>query len=88
MATDIKCPNCGNVFDVENVLSTDIEQKYQQQYQDKLNQSLTKVEEDKRKLETEQQQFEEKKKRENEIFAQKLQQEKLKLETEIQEQLR
>jgi len=88
MATDIKCPNCGTVFDVENVLSTDIEQKYQQQYQDKLNQSLTKVEEDKRKLETEQQQFEEKKKRENEIFAQKLQQEKLKLETEIQEQLR
>src|SRR4051812_17429452 len=88
MPNDIKCPNCGHVFDVENVLAADIEIKYQQQYQDKLNQSLGRVEEDKKRLETEMQQFEEKKKRENEIFAQKLLQEKLKLETEIQEQLR
>ena len=88
MANNIKCPNCGHVFDVENVLAADIEQKYQQQYKDKLNQSLSKVEEDKKKLEADLQQFEEKKKKENEIFAQKLQQEKLKLETEIQEQLR
>ena len=88
MANNIKCPNCGHVFDVENVLAADIEQKYQQQYKDKLNQSLSKVEKDKKKLEADLQQFEEKKKKENEIFAQKLQQEKLKLETEIQEQLR
>ncbi len=88
MANDIKCPNCGHVFDVENVLAADIEIKYQRQYQQRLQQSLSKVEEDKKKLEDDQQQFEEKKKRENEIFAQKLQQEKLKLETEIQEQLR
>ena len=51
MANDIKCPNCGHVFDVENVLAADIEIKYQQQYQDRLNQSLSKVEEDKKKLE-------------------------------------
>src|SRR5436190_10959483 len=88
MANNIKCPNCGNVFDVENVLAADIEIKYQQQYQERLNQSLGKIEADKKRLEVEQQQFEEKKKRENELFAQKLQQEKLKLETEIQEQLR
>ncbi len=88
MANNIKCPNCGQVFDVENVLAADIEQKYQQAYQEKLNQSLSKVEEEKKKLETDQFQFEEKKKKENEIFAQKLQQEKLKLETEIQEQMR
>ncbi len=88
MATQIKCPNCGTYFDVENVIAADIEQKLQQQYQDKLQQSLNKVEEDKKKLIADQAQFEEKKKNENEIFAQKLQQEKLKLETEIQEQLR
>ena len=88
MANDIKCPNCGHVFDVENVLAADIEQKYQQQYQDKLKQSLGKVEEEKKKLETDQLLFEEKKKQENELFSQKLQKEKQKLETEIQEQLR
>ncbi len=88
MANNIKCPNCGHQFDVENVLAADIEIKYQQQYQERLNLSLGKIEEDKKKLEEDLQQFEEKKRRENEIFAQKLQQEKLKLETEIQEQLR
>jgi hypothetical protein len=88
MANNIKCPNCGNVFDVENVLAADIETKYQQQYQEKLQQSLTKIDQDKKRLSDEQQLFEEKKKRENEIFAQKLQAERLKIETEIQEQLR
>ncbi|HMG83908.1 MAG TPA: DUF2130 domain-containing protein [Ferruginibacter sp.] len=88
MPNDIKCPNCGEVFDVENVIAADIEQKYQQEYQQKLQQSLSKVEEDKKKLEDAQQQFEEKKKNQNDIFAQKLQQEKLKLEVEIQEQLK
>ena len=88
MANNIKCPNCGHVFDVENVLAADMEQKFQQQYQDKLNQSLSKMEEDKRKLAADLQLFEEKKKKENELFAQKLQQEKLKMESDIQEQAR
>lgn len=88
MANDIKCPNCGTIIDVENVLAADIEQKLQQQYQDKLQQSLHKVEEDKSKLLADVAQFEEKKKNENEIFAQKIQQEKQKLEIEIQEQMR
>ncbi len=88
MANNIKCPDCGNVFDVENVLSADIEIKYQQQYQEKLQQSLGKIEIDKKRLLEEQVQFEEKKKRENEIFAQKLQQERIKIEAETQEQLR
>lgn len=87
MANNIKCPNCGHVFDVENVLAADIEQKFQQQYKTKLNESLQKVEEDKKRLDTEKLQFEEKKRKENEIFATKLQQEKLRLETEIQEQV-
>jgi len=88
MANDIKCPNCGHVFDVENVIAADIEQKFEKQFQQKQQQLLDKVNIDKQKLLEEQQQFEEKKKRENEIFAQKLQQEKLKMETEIQEQVR
>src|SRR5436190_6790590 len=88
MQNDIKCPNCGHVFDVENVIAADLEQKYQQQYQNTLSESLNKIEDDKKKLQQDQQLFEEKKKKENEIFAQKLQQEKLKMETELQEKLR
>lgn len=87
MTNNIKCPKCGNVFDVENVIAADLEKKYQDEFQHKLKESLGKVEEDKKKLQQEQQLFEEKKKRENEIFAQKLQQEKLKMETELQQQI-
>ena len=87
MANEIKCPNCGHSFDVENVMAADIEQKLQQEFQQKLKYSLDKVEEDKKKLQEEQNLFEEKKKKENEIFAQKLQQEKQKMETELQEKI-
>ena len=87
MTNNIKCPNCGNVFDVENVIAADLEKKYQDEFQHKLKESLGKVEEDKKKLQQDLQLFEEKKKRENEIFAQKLQQEKLKMETELQQQI-
>lgn len=88
MANNINCPNCGHSFNVDNAIAADIEQKLKIEFKDKLQQSLSKIEEEKKKLEADQFQFEEKKKKENEIFAQKLQQEKVKLENELQEQLR
>lgn len=88
MPTNIKCPNCGHYFDAENVLAADMEQKLQQEYQQKLQQSLDKVEAEKKQLQEAQQKFEETRRNANEIFAQKLQQEKLKMETEVQEQVR
>ena len=87
MANNIKCPNCGHEFDVENVIAADIEQKYKQQYQIQLQQSLTGIEEDKKKLQENQQKFEEAKKRENEIFAQKMQLERQKIENDLKEQI-
>jgi hypothetical protein len=68
MPTNIKCPNCSSVFDVEHVLSADAEQKLKLQYEAQLNASLDKINADKRKLEEEQRLFEEKRKKENEIF--------------------
>ena len=88
MTNNIKCPDCGHVFDVENALAADIEKKLQNQYQQKLKDSLIKVEEGEKKLEAERILFEEKKKKENEIFIQKLQQEKIKMEAELQEQIK
>lgn len=87
MPKDIKCPHCGNIFDVENVLAADIEIRLQQQYQQKLNDSLGKVDEEKKKLEADQRLFEEKRKQENELFAQKLLKEKQKMEIELQESI-
>jgi len=87
MATDIKCPNCGHEFDIENVLSAELELKYQKEFQEKLNNSLQAVEVEKQKLLDEQKSFEEKKKKENELFSQKLSQEKQKMSQELQESI-
>lgn len=87
-ANHIKCPNCGNEFDVQDVLSADVEQKIKQQYEKQLQQSLSQINADKKKLEDDQKLFEEKRKKENELFQQKLQQEKQKLEADLQQQLR
>ena len=88
MPTNIKCPNCATVIDVENILSNDAKQKLEQEYQQKLQACLAQIQADKKKLEEDQRLFEEKRKKENELFQQKLQQEKQKLEAEIQQQLR
>ncbi len=88
MATDIKCPNCGNVFDVENVIAADLEKKYQKDYQHKLQESLQEVDVQKKELAEAQKSFEDKRKKENEIFAQKIIQERQKIEAELQQQLR
>jgi hypothetical protein len=84
MTNDIKCPNCGHTFDVENVLAADLEKKFQKDYQNKLQESLSSIEEDKKKLEAAQQEFEQKRKNTNELFQQRLQQERQKMETEMQ----
>ena len=51
MPTNIKCPKCATVFDVEDVLSSDLEQKFRQKYEDQLQQDLTLLQEDRKKLE-------------------------------------
>jgi hypothetical protein len=88
MPTNIKCPSCGNIFDVEDVLSADLEKKYQKDYQNKLEKSLASVEVQKKELTDAQNLFEEKRKKENELFTQKINQEKQKMEVELQQQLR
>lgn len=88
MANEIKCPNCGTVIDVESVIAADLDKKYKNQYQQETQKQKLLLDAEKLRLETEQKQFEEKRKNENEIFAEKLQKEKLKMEEELQQQLR
>jgi len=61
IAKEINCPNCEHVFDLENILAGDNEIKDQQQYQERHGQSPGKVDEEKKKKEVDQQQFEKKK---------------------------
>lgn len=88
MPTNIKCPNCATVFDVEDVLSADVEQKFKLQYEKQLQQNLALLNDEKKKLEEDQKTFEEKRKKENELFQQKLQQATVKMEADLQLQIR
>jgi hypothetical protein len=99
MSTNIKCPNCATSFDVEEVLSSDVEQKIKLQYEKKLQQSLLQIETERKKLIEQEEEFEKKRKNQNELFRQQLEKEKQKLETqaladkqrieaELQQQLR
>lgn len=88
MANNIQCPKCNHVFDVENVLAADIEKKYNQRFTEKLNLSLSELDIERKKIEASKSEFEEKKKNENELFAQRLQQAVVAKESQLQEQLR
>lgn len=99
MPTHIKCPRCSNEFDVEEVLSSDVEQKLKAQYDKKLQESLLQVESERKKIAEQEAAFEEKRKQTNELFQQRLQQErqkmeaqaladKQKMEADLQQQLR
>jgi hypothetical protein len=85
---NIKCPSCGNEFDVQDVLSADMEQKIKQQYEKQVQDAQAQLAREKKKLEEDQASFEEKRKNENSLFQQKLQQEKQKIEAELNQQLR
>ena len=87
MASDIKCPSCGNIFDVEEVIASDLEEKLKKEYAIKLQQSLNTLADDRKRFQEERNIFEAKKKRENEIFQQRLIHEKQKLEIDLQQQL-
>ena len=88
MPTHIKCPNCAADIDVDSVLSTEVEQKLKLEYDARQQEVLQKLNAEKKRLEEEQKLFEEKKKKENELFAQKLHQEKLKLEADLKQQIK
>ena len=87
MPTSIKCPKCNNEFDIEDVLYSEIEQKIKTENQETLNSELNALQTAKDRLNKERQDFDEKKKKENELFAQRVQQEKQKLEPEIRKEI-
>lgn len=68
----ITCPNCSFNFDVEEVLSSKIKEKLIQDFKTEKERWIEDINRSKKALEEQQKSFEEKKKRENEIFKQKL----------------
>lgn len=84
----IKCPSCGSEIDVETIIAAELEQKYARDFQRKLLEAEQGHKARQLELENAQQQFEEKKKRENEIFQNRLAEEKRKMQQSVEESLR
>lgn len=87
MNNNITCPKCGESLDVENVIASDIEQKVKKEYQKKWNASMHSIAEEKKNLSKELEAFEEKKKNENQIFQDRVNAERNRLQKELSEEL-
>lgn len=68
----INCPNCGTAIDVQDILSHQLEEEIKQKYQGELNAAQQKFKAEQEVLAKAQADFEEKKKRENELFQERL----------------
>ena len=80
--TKIACPNCGTEIDVQDMLSHQLEEDLQKKFNAKLAEEKRKYEEQENSLKKAIEEFEEQKKKENQLFEQRLS-EKLKEEKEL-----
>ena len=85
--TSIKCPNCGTSIDVNDILKHQLEDKIRVEYQQKASEQAKEIAAKNEALETAKAEFEAKKKQENELFAERLEQAKKVSEKEISEKL-
>ena len=70
--TQIKCPNCGTSIDVQDILSHQLEEEIKQKYQSQIAKTKKEYELEQEKLKQDKLRFEQAKKRENELFQERL----------------
>ncbi len=70
--TQIKCPNCGTSIDVQDILAHQLEEEIKNKYQAELKQERDNFEKHQHELARQKAEFEDKKRRENELFQDRL----------------
>ena len=70
----IKCPNCGTQIDVNDLLSHQLEEEIRQKYQAQLSEEKLKFQTQLDELNIAKEEFEQRKKKENELFQERLDQ--------------
>jgi hypothetical protein len=84
----ITCPNCKHEFAPEDAIAKSLEKEYEEKFNADRQKLLKQFSEQQQILEQQKKDFEKKKEKENELFAERIQKEKLKIENEVQEKLR
>ncbi len=83
----ITCPNCKHQFNSEEAISKHLEKEYEEKFNNDRQKLLKQFSQQQKNLEEQQKDFEKKKEQANELFAERMQREKAKMETEMQEKL-
>lgn len=86
--TSIKCPKCGTSIDVNDILKHQLEESIRLEYQAAANAQATELKVKNDQLEKDKAEFEAKKKKENDLFAERLQKETKAAEKEITAKLK
>lgn len=84
----IQCPNCGHDIDVQDILAHQLEDQIKQEYQAKISAGQKKLEEELGNLQKAREEFEQKKKQENEIFQERLEKQMREERKVIEERLK
>ncbi len=84
----ITCPNCKNEFEPEDAIAKSLEKEYAEKFSKDAESLRKKYADQEKVLEEKEKEFEKKKENENELFAERMQKERLKIENETQERLR
>ncbi len=85
--TQIKCPNCGTSIDVQDILAHQLEDEIKQKYQSQLNEEKKKFEAEAENLNKAKEEFEKRKKQENELFQERLEKQLKEEKRNIEEKL-
>jgi hypothetical protein len=88
MPTLITCPNCKNEFAPEDAIAKSLEKEYAEKFNSDRQKLVKQFSDQQKDLEEQQKDFEKKKEQANEMFAERMQKEKLKIENEVHEKLR
>lgn len=86
--TKIKCPNCGTSIDVQDILAHQLEEEIRVKYQSQLTEEKKKFEKEFDNLTKAKEEFEQKKKQENELFRERLEKQLKEERREIEEKLK
>ncbi|MEO8821623.1 MAG: DUF2130 domain-containing protein [Ginsengibacter sp.] len=84
----ITCPNCKHNFEPEDAIAKSLEKEYQEKFNHDRQRLSDQFSQKENAFQQQQKEFEKKKEKENELFAERLAKEKLKMEEDLQQKLR
>ena len=86
--SQIKCPNCGTSIDVQDILAHQLEEEIKQKFQSQLAEEKKKYKDEYESLTVAKEEFEQKKKQENELFQERLEKQLKEEKKAIEEKLK